>query len=183
MIYIYLKALHIIFVVTWFSGMFYLGRLLVYHREAVDKPEPDQTILKDQLAIMIRRLLYAITWPSAVVTLLLGVYLLVLYYLRVSYIPNWLIVKVGLVAQLYVYHYFLHRQSREQCSNIFRFNSTQLRLLNEVPTLFLFAVVFFAVLKSSLSAFLAMAGTIILMVVLTFGVLAYKRRRGDSGSE
>lgn len=177
MLYLYLKAFHIIFVVTWFSGMFYLGRLLVYHREAIDKPEPEQTILKDQLSIMIRRLLFAITWPTAVFTLLFGTYLLILFYLRAGYLPIWLIVKLVLVALLYGYHYLLHRQSLEQCKDIFRFTSTQLRLLNEVPTLFLFAVVFFAVLKSSLSALFAMTGTIALMAALTVGVFTYKKRR------
>jgi len=177
MLYVYLKALHIVFVVTWFSGLFYLGRLLVYHREAVDKIEPERTILKDQLSIMIRRLLYAITWPSAIITLLVGTYLLILFYGRVGYLPNWLIVKLGLIVLLYVYHYFIHRQSVEQCRDVFRFSSTQLRLLNEVPTLFLFAIVFFAVLKSSLDAVYAMVGSLVLILALTYGVLAYKKRR------
>ncbi|MFG0227213.1 CopD family protein, partial [Streptococcus suis] len=77
--FLYVKALHIIFVVTWFSGMFYLCRLLIYNREANDKPEPGKTILQQQYKIMIKRLLYGITLPSAILTLVFGVWILILY--------------------------------------------------------------------------------------------------------
>ncbi len=63
--YNYIKALHLIFVVTWFAGLFYIPRLFIYHIEATDKPSPDKEILSDQLKLMTKRLWYIITWPSA----------------------------------------------------------------------------------------------------------------------
>ena len=77
--YSYLLALHIIFIVTWFSGMFYLVRLFIYNREAQDKPEPKKSILTKQFSIMSKRLLFGITLPSAIITLIMGYTLLYLY--------------------------------------------------------------------------------------------------------
>ena len=77
MSYLYLKALHIIFVVTWFAGLFYIVRLFIYHTEALAKNEPERSILSDQLAIMTKKLWYIIAWPSAVITLIMGVSLLI----------------------------------------------------------------------------------------------------------
>ena len=68
--YLYLKSLHIVFVVTWFAGLFYIVRLFIYHTEANDKPEPDRSILFKQFVHMERLLWYVITWPSAILTLI-----------------------------------------------------------------------------------------------------------------
>src|SRR5512133_2723058 len=70
--YGYLKAAHIIFVVTWFAGMFYMPRLFIYSTEANEKSEPEKSILQNQFNIMMKRLWYGITWPSAILTLILG---------------------------------------------------------------------------------------------------------------
>jgi putative membrane protein len=66
------KALHIIFIVTWFAGLFYIVRLFVYQAEADQKEEPEKSILSKQYKIMAKRLWYGITWPSFVLTLLFG---------------------------------------------------------------------------------------------------------------
>ena len=92
--YLYIKALHIIFIVTWFSGMFYLVRLFIYNREANEKPEPDKTILQQQFSIMIKRLWTGIAWPSAVLTLVFGSWLLYLY----PAMSTWLWIKLGFVS-------------------------------------------------------------------------------------
>ena len=70
--YLYLKALHIIFIVTWFAGLFYIPRLFIYNTEASEKPETIKNAMQQQFGIMIKRLWYGITWPSAVLTLILG---------------------------------------------------------------------------------------------------------------
>src|SRR3954447_7008854 len=70
--YSYLKALHIIFVVTWFAGIFYMPRLFIYNTEAGDKPEAECKVLRDQFKIMMKRLWYGITIPSAILTLIFG---------------------------------------------------------------------------------------------------------------
>ena len=95
--FLYFKALHIIFVVTWFAGLFYLPRLMVYTAEAHKLDDATaRNILLRQYGIMSRRLLYGITWPSAVITLLLGLRLLWGYP-----IDNWLVVKLVFVTLLY----------------------------------------------------------------------------------
>src|SRR5881275_2165531 len=70
--YPYLKALHIIFITTWFAGMFYIVRLFIYNTEAAQKPEPERSILHKQFGVMMKRLWFGITWPSAILTLLFG---------------------------------------------------------------------------------------------------------------
>ena len=72
----YVKALHLIFIVTWFAGLFYIVRLFIYQTEALEKPEHERLILKPQLDLMARRLWYIITWPSAVLTLIFGFWVL-----------------------------------------------------------------------------------------------------------
>src|ERR1700710_79290 len=101
MMYLYIKALHIIFIVTWFSGMFYIVRLFIYNTEAGNRPEPEKTILRDQFNIMIRRLWFGITWPSAVLTLILGISV----WSMMGALPGWLMVKLAFVLGLYLYHF------------------------------------------------------------------------------
>ncbi|MEI2749636.1 MAG: CopD family protein [Ferruginibacter sp.] len=79
--YFYIKAIHIIFIVTWFSGMFYLPRLFIYNREAFDKTEPEKSILQKQFSTMIRRLWLGITWPSAILTLIFGTWIAIFIWL------------------------------------------------------------------------------------------------------
>src|ERR1700722_3146784 len=99
--YNYIKALHIIFIVTWFSGLFYMVRLFIYNTEAGGLPEPDQTILRRQFSVMIRRLWMGITWPSAILTLIFGPWMLLL----MGSVPLWLWIKMMFVLGLYLYHF------------------------------------------------------------------------------
>src|SRR5689334_6151534 len=101
--YNYVKALHIIFIVTWFSGLFYIVRLFIYNTEAAAKPEPEKSILQKQFGVMITRLWMGITWPSAILTLLFGSWMFYLY----GSLPQWLILKLVFVAALYAYHFSL----------------------------------------------------------------------------
>src|SRR5437868_13936046 len=119
----YLKSLHIVFIVTWFSGMFYIVRLFIYNTEAGEKNEIEKDILRRQFSIMIKRLWLGITWPSAILTLIFGVWLAILY----GSIQNWLLIKLGFVVLLYAYHFTLQKIYSEQLKNIFRYTSQQLR--------------------------------------------------------
>jgi putative membrane protein len=174
MAYQYLKALHNIFVVTWFSGMFYLGRLFIYNREAQDKPENERAVLGPQFSIMIRRLLFGITWPSAILTLIFGG-TLVSYY--TPDIPTWLWIKLGLVLLLFIYHLSLHRIYRQQKDHTFSWSSTQLRMWNEVPTVFLVAIVMIVVVKQSLSPVYGVLGLVGFVLLLMSAIRIYKRLR------
>jgi uncharacterized integral membrane protein (TIGR00701 family) len=104
--YLVIKALHIIFVVTWFAGLFYIVRLLIYQREAHEKTEAEKSVLLPQLKLMSKRLWYGITWPSAILTGILGGTLL--YQVPVFLSQPWMILKLILVILLYAYHGYTH---------------------------------------------------------------------------
>ena len=84
MAYLYIKALHIIFITTWFAGLFYIIRLFIYYKEAEDKEEPAKTILKNQYLLMSKRLWYIITWPSAVLSTFFAVWLSTYCYISIE---------------------------------------------------------------------------------------------------
>ncbi len=172
--YNYIKAIHIIFIVTWFAGMFYIVRLFVYHAEAAAmKEEPKRSILQEQLRIMSRRLWLGITWPSAVLTLIFGPWL----WLQMNALPHWLAIKLGFVLGLYLYHFSLHRMYRQHSRGDFRYSSQQLRMWNEVATVFLVAIVMLAAVKQAMSWLYGLAGLIGLIVVLMGAIRLYKRLR------
>lgn len=173
--YLHVKALHIIFMVTWFAGLFYIVRLFIYQTEASEKHEPEKSILGNQFALMSKRLWLGITWPSAILTLLFGSWLLILQ-------PSWLDlpfmhIKLTFVALLYGYHFscqylFKKLQKRET-----KFTSNQLRVWNEVATLFLVAIVFLIVVKNQLSWIWGTIGIFAFAFILMLAIRIYKRIR------
>ena len=175
----YVKALHIIFVVTWFAGLFYIVRLFIYQTEAIEKPEAERKILKPQLDLMASRLWYIITWPSAVLTLIFGTWVLTY---RWGYMEmGFMHAKLGFVLLLYVYHGFSHVLFKELQAGKARWNSTKLRIWNEVSTILLFAIVFLIVLKNTLSMVCGIVGLIGLGVTLMLGIKLYKKYRIKKG--
>ena len=178
MTYLYIKALHIIFVVTWFSGMFYIVRLFIYNTEASEKTGPEREILLAQFRIMIKRLWLGITWPSALLTLIFGPWI----WIMLGTTPDWLIVKLIFVLILYLYHFSLHILFREQQKGIFRFSSQKLRIWNEMATLLLFAIVFLATVKQAMSWIFGLIGIASLAIVLMLAIRIYKKIRAKNGS-
>lgn len=175
--YNYIKALHIIFVVTWFAGMFYMPRLFIYNTEASDKTTEVKTAVREQFTIMMKRLWFGITWPSAVLTFILG--LTVMFYGGWNYhlldeAGQWLSVKLCFVLLLYLYHFSLHAIYTQQVKGIFKYTSQQLRIWNEVATIFLVAIVFLAVVKQSLSFVWGLIGLVLFIVVLMSAIKIYK---------
>ena len=168
--YTYIKALHIIFIVTWFSGLFYMVRLFVYHTEAAQRPEPEKSILQQQFRLMIRRLWLGITWPSAILTLIFGPWMMIL----LGGIPTWLAIKLGFVIGLYGYHFSLQAIYRQQMRGVFRFSSQQLRIWNEVATIFLVAIVMLATVKQNMSWAWGLLGLLCFVVVLMSAIRIYK---------
>ncbi len=173
MAFLYAKALHIIFVVTWFAGLFYMPRLLIYFVEAADKPEFEKRVLQQQFAKMQRLLWYGITWPSALITLSLG--LTTWYYYGVT--PEWLYLKLFFVVLLYGYHVWCHIIFNQQQKNIIKYSSLQLRIINEIATVFLFCIVFLVVLKNALSMVWGLVGLFIFIAVLLLAIRIYKKIR------
>jgi len=178
--FLYLKALHIIFIVTWFAGMFYIVRLFIYNTEANDRPEQERTVLQPQFRLMSKRLWYGITVPSAILTLIFGP--IVLW--KGNYLENfgfhtWLHIKLLFVILLYTYFLSLHRIFKEQQNGIFRYTSQKLRIWNEVATIFLVAIVMLAVVKQTMSWLWGLAGLICFIVVLMAAIRIYKAVRAS----
>ena len=168
--YLYIKALHIIFIVTWFAGMFYMPRLFIYNTEALQKPQPEREILQKQFGVMMKRLWFGITWPSAILTLIFGPWMM---YLLAS-VPQWLMIKLCFVVVLYLYHFTLHVIYRQQMRGVFKYSSQQLRIWNEVATIFLVAIVMLAVVKQNMSAVWGIVGLIAFVIFLMTAIRIYK---------
>ena len=173
--YNYIKALHLIFVVTWFAGLFYIPRLFIYHIEASHKTKDEAQILIPQLKLMSRRLWYIITWPSAILTLLFALWLLVLNPGLLT--QQWMLIKLGFVGLLFVYHLKTHRMYLSLQADNVRYSSNFMRLWNEGATLLLFAIIFLAILKNSFHWVFGVLGLIALGILLMLGIRLYKRLR------
>jgi len=168
--YLYIKALHIIFIVTWFAGLFYMPRFFIYNTEANERTEHEKNILQSQFMIMMKRLWFGITWPSAILTLVLGP---LMWYLLGSF-PHWLAIKLCFVIGLYAYHFSLHVIYRQQVKGVFKYSSQQLRIWNEAATIFLVAIVMVAVVKESISLIWGLTGLLLLAFALMSAVRIYK---------
>src|SRR5687768_10782011 len=161
--YEYLKALHIIFVVTWFSGMFYIVRLFIYNTEAGEKSDVEKDILRSQFTIMIKRLWFGITWPSAILTLIFGPWVMYAFG-YFNYVPDWLWIEIAFVAGLYVYHFSLHSIYKQQMKGVFKYSSQRLRIWNEIATIFLVAIVMLVVVKQNMSWVWGLLGLILFII-------------------
>ena len=122
---------------------------------------------------MIRRLWLGITWPSAILTLIFGGWI---FYLLGS-MPQWLMIKLFFVAALYVYHLTLHKIYKDESKGIFRYSSTQLRIWNEVATIFLISIIMIVVVKDSMSWIWGVAGLILFSILLMSAIKVYKMLR------
>ena len=177
MTYDVLKALHIIFVVTWFAGLFYLFRLFIYHREAADKPEG--AVLMAQFRIMERRLWAAITLPSGILATGFGVALMVMNPALFSLPFMW--VKLTFVSLLWIYMVHGAQVLRQCREGVPKASSIRLRFLNEVPTVILIAVVFLIVLRDAVGWIWGVGGILGLALLLTFVIKRYQRSREGTG--
>ena len=173
MAYNYIKALHIIFIVTWFSGMFYIVRLFIYNTEAGEKEGIEKEILQKQFTIMIRRLWLGITWPSAILTVIFGGWLVSFY----PVIPQWLWIKLGFVLGLYIYHFTLQKIYKDEMKAVFRYTSNQLRVWNEVATIFLIAIIMIVTVKTGMSWLWGIIGLLLFAIVLMSAIKIYKKIR------
>lgn len=173
--YNYIKSLHLIFVITWFAGLFYIVRLFVYHAEAKDKSEPEQSILIKQYQLMQYRLWYIITWPSALLASIFAFWLLVIMPQWLQ--QDWMIVKLGFVVLLYLYHWKCHLIYKQLQKDEVTNSSNFFRLWNEGATLILFAVVFLVILKSAINWIYGVVGIFVFSILIMLGFKFYKRIR------
>lgn len=173
--YYYIKALHLIFVITWFAGLFYMPRLFVYQIEAFYKPSPDKEILGKQLKLMAKRLWFIIAWPSAILATLFAIWLLILapQFLQMG----WMHIKLGFVFLLIVYHLKSHQIYKQLQNDVVKYSSNFMRIWNEGSTIILFSVVFLVILKDTINWIFGVVGIISLAILLMLGIRWYKKVR------
>lgn len=176
--YNYIKSLHLIFIITWFAGLFYVPRLFVYQIDAFYKPLPDKKILGDQLKIMVKRLWFIITWPSAILATFFAIWLIVLQPAWLQ--QSWMQVKLVFVFLLIIYHLKTHQFYSQIQKDIIKKSSNFMRIWNEGATFILFAVVFLVVLKNAINWVWGVIGIIMLGVLIMLGFKIYKNIRAEN---
>ena len=175
--YQYLKSLHLIFVITWFAGLFYIPRLFIYHIEANSKPKDQKGILIEQFKIMSKRLWLIITWPSAILAIGFAIALFVLNPGLINF--DWMKVKLIFVFFLILYHIKTHLIYKELQNDKINYSSNFMRYWNEGATVILFSVVFLITLKSATSWIFGVLGIISLSLFLALGIKLYKKVRNE----
>ena len=165
-------AVHVVGFVCWFAGLFYLGRLFVYHLDAQTRPDPDRNILSSQYTLMERRLWRVITWPAAIITLIAGLYLLV----RVQALSQpWFHLKALLLVGLFIYHFFCGHIRRSLEEGHFKWTPKKLKMINETATVLLVAIVFTAEIRDPAQIGKAMVGVFV-FVGLLVGIIKITKR-------
>jgi len=173
--YLWFKSFHIIGVVVWFAGLFYLVRLYVYHVEANEQPEPAKSILQNQYALMEKRLYNLITTPGMVLTVAMAIALVIT-------VPDllkqtWLHAKLALVLLTVAYHFYCGRLMKQLAAGTCKWTGQQLRGLNEVPTVLLALIVLLAVFKNQLPTSATAWGTLGLIIAMVAIIQLYARKR------
>ena len=179
MIYLYAKAIHIIFMVCWMAGLFYMPRLFIYHTEAKSKSEVEYNVLHKQFIIMESRLWWVITTPALYITIASA---LVMLYVNPALLSmGWMHMKLLFVAGMVFYHFRSQKMMYALRDEKSTWTSSQLRLWNELSTILLFAIVFVVILKSTMSWIFGVAGLLGLAILLMILIKACKKYRKSKG--
>ncbi len=175
------KSLHLIFMVSWFAGLFYIVRLFIYHTEAQEKGAEARRILSDQFEIMEKKLWWIITTPAMILTVVFGVWMLVLVpgYLNMP----WMHLKFSFVGLLLVYHFVCQKIMLNLKKGKFNWKSNGLRLWNEVATLALVAIIFLVVMKDELNWIKGTVGFFAVAIALMIAIKIYKRMRSKKAEQ
>lgn len=180
MVYLYAKAIHIIFVICWMSGLFYMPRLFIYHTEARDKGREAYDVLHREFSKMEKLLWWVITTPAMYVTVISA--LVMLFYSPGLLSMGWMHVKLTFVLGMIIYHFTCQNIMYKLAKEESKLTSTKLRLFNEVATVLLFAIVFTVVLKSALNWIFGVVGLLVLSIFLMMAVKLYKKFRNKNTS-
>ena len=175
MAYNYIKAIHIIFMVSWMAGLFYIVRLFIYHTEANDRPENERLILQRQFQIMESKLWNIITTPAMILTLLAG--LAMLYLNPALFSMGWMQIKLLFVIGLLAYHFKCQTIIKQLKQEKYHWSSTRLRIWNEVATIFLVAIVFLVILKNAVNWVYGLVGLLLFSIIIMSAVKIYKYYR------
>jgi putative membrane protein len=175
MAYYWFKAFHLIGIVVWFAGLFYLVRLFIYHVEANQEQEPARTILKNQYQIMEKRLYHIITTPGMVVTVAMAIGLLVTEPDVLK--EGWLHIKLLFVIALIGYHHYCSRLMKKLAADQCTWSSQQLRALNEATTVLLVVIVLLAIFKNNLPTDITAWGIFGMIILMAVTIQLYARKR------
>ncbi|WP_395784868.1 CopD family protein [Aquirufa sp.] len=178
--YSILKSLHIIFVVSWFAGLFYLPRLLVYHAEAQSKEPNEKAILSAQFSKMEKLLFNAIMIPAMFLTWITGLILIYLAWWDSFSSHTWLHLKLSFVVGITIYHFVCRHFIRQFQQGNFIISGPQLRMFNEIATILLVAVVFLVVAKNTLDMIYGLVGFVIFAIVIMTAVKIVRKYRTNA---
>ena len=170
-----IKSLHIIFMVSWFAGLFYIVRLFIYYVEAEKQESREKLILQNQYKIMQKRLWYIIAWPAMVLTFIFGTYMLILKPDLLGF--GYMHIKLSFAGLLLIYHFICHKVFSNLHKGIGSYTSGKLRIWNEVATLFLVAIVFIIELKDTINWIYGVVGFFSVAILLMLGIKLYKKYR------
>lgn len=170
-----IKALHVIFIVTWFAGLFYGVRLFVYLAEAKEKPQNEREILVPQYQLMLKRLWLGIAWPSMILATTFGVWMLVdtPAMLQVGYMQ----VKFSFVAGLIIYHLICNFYYAKLLKGLDKKSGNFYRIWNEFATLFLVAIIFIIMMRDAINWIYGLLGFLAFAIVLMIAIKTYKKIR------
>jgi putative membrane protein len=178
--YLYFKIFHLVGMVSWMAGLFYLPRLFVYHAEARELPEAARGPVQQQLNLMMGRLLNIITTPAMVMTFIGGIGMLVLQpdLLR----QPWMHVKLTLVIALAGYHGWCSATRKKLTRGEVAGTAKGYRMANEVPTVALVLICTYVVLKDSIGILGGLVVSVVMMLLLGIGIQAYAvyRKRAEA---
>ncbi len=174
-LYPFFKSFHIVGFVSWFAGLFYLVRMFVYHAEAKQKPAELRAEWFAQFSLMSNRVYKIIATPAMYITWFFGLGMLYLNPALLS--QNWIRIKLVLLVLLVIYHFYCKKIMNQQALGISNRSSDSFRLLNELPTLFLVAIVLLAVVRDFLNFLMLFGGVLVFGIVLFGFVKLYKKNR------
>ncbi|WP_443946086.1 CopD family protein [Pedobacter sp. AW1-32] len=177
--YAYFKAVHIVFVISWMAGLFYILSLFIYHTEANEKAEPEKTILQKQFIKMEATLWNIIATPAMIISVLAGAAMLSLNPGLLQ--TDWMLVKLAFVVGLLIYHFICQNIVAQLRNNQFKMTSFQLRLWRELATIFMIAIVFVVILKSALNWIWGLVGIMGVAMAIMIAVKLYKNYRKKRG--
>ena len=172
-----ITALHIIFVVSWFAGLFYIVRLFIYHTEAQERDEVAKIILSTQYEIMEKKLWWIITTPAMVLTIFFGIWRLTFNLDYYFYVSKWMYIKLTFVLILLFYHFICQKIMKDMKNGIFKWKSNGLRIWNEVATLVLVAIVFIVETQGRIGWIQGTLGFFGVAIGLMIGIKIYKKSR------
>ena len=170
-----IKALHIIFMVSWFAGLFYIVRLFIYHTEAQQKSEVERNVLSTQFIEMEKKLWWIITTPAMILTVLFGTWMLIVNPALLK--MPWMHIKLGFVVLLLVYHFVCQKIMNDLKIGIYNWKSNGLRMWNEVATLGLVAIVFLVEMQGGMNWIKGTVGFFAVAIGLMIGIKIYKLSR------